>query len=99
MAVLLAFDHEDDSRHDASSGCKSAPFVLGGDGNAEATDTKSLKSLIQSVKNEAERKAIAAALDKTRWNRKAAARMLKVSYRTLLYQIDQHHMRAPDPYF
>jgi two-component system, NtrC family, response regulator AtoC len=62
-------------------------------------EPKSLKSLIQSVKNEAERKAIAAALDKTRWNRKAASRLLKVSYRTLLYKIDQHHLTAPEPYF
>jgi two-component system response regulator AtoC len=56
----------------------------------------SLKSLVQSVKLEAERNAIAAALDKTGWNRKAAARLLKVSYRTLLYKIEQYHMHASD---
>jgi two-component system response regulator AtoC len=59
---------------------------------------KSLKSLIQSVKWEAERSAIAAALEKTGWNRKAAARMLGVSYRTMLYKIDQYHMSASEPY-
>jgi two-component system response regulator AtoC len=58
----------------------------------------SLKSLIQSVKSEAEKNAIAAALEKTGWNRKAAARLLRVSYRTLLYKIDQYHMMAPQPY-
>ena len=58
----------------------------------------SLKSLIQSVKSETERNAIAAALEKTGWNRKAAARLLRVSYRTLLYKIDQYHMIAPQPY-
>jgi two-component system response regulator AtoC len=58
-------------------------------------ETKSLKSLIHSIKAEAEKNAIAAALDKTRWNRKAAARLLKVSYRTLLYKIDQYRMIAP----
>src|ERR1035437_528154 len=36
--------------------------------------------------------AIAAALEKTGWNRKAAARALKVSYRSLLYKIEQYHM-------
>ena len=56
----------------------------------------SLKSLVQNVKLEAERNAIAAALESTSWNRKAAARLLKVSYRTLLYKIDQHKMRPPD---
>lgn len=57
---------------------------------------KSLKSLIQSIKWEAERNAIGAALEKTGWNRKAAARLLKVSYRTLLYKIDQYHMSASE---
>jgi len=58
----------------------------------------SLKSLVQTVKLEAERNAIAAALEKTGWNRKAAARLLKVSYRTLLYKIEQYHMRSPEAY-
>ena len=57
---------------------------------------KSLKSLIQNVKSEAERNAIGSALQKTGWNRKAAARLLQVSYRTLLYKIDQYHMSAAD---
>jgi len=56
----------------------------------------SLKALVQTVKLEAERTAIAAALERTGWNRKAASRLLKVSYRTLLYKIDQHQLRAPD---
>jgi DNA-binding NtrC family response regulator len=56
----------------------------------------SLKSLVQNVKLEAERNAIAAALEKTGWNRKAAARLLKVSYRTLLYKIEQYHMTSSD---
>ena len=56
----------------------------------------SLKSLVQTVKLEAEKNAIAAALERTGWNRKAAARLLKVSYRTLLYKIEQYQMRSPD---
>ncbi len=66
--------------------------------NETSANPSSLKSLIQSVKSEAERNAIAAALEKTGWNRKAAARLLRVSYRTLLYKIDQYHMTAPQPY-
>ena len=57
----------------------------------------SLKSLVQSVRWEAERNAIAAALEKTGWNRKAAARLLKVSYRTMLYKIEQYHMNSEAP--
>jgi two-component system, NtrC family, response regulator AtoC len=60
------------------------------------TGTDSLRSVVQSVKLEAERNAIAAALQKTGWNRKAAARLLKVSYRTLLYKIDQYQIKASD---
>jgi two-component system response regulator AtoC len=54
-----------------------------------------LKSLVQSVKGEAERNAIATALEQAGWNRKSAARLLKVSYRTLLYKIEQYHMSPP----
>jgi DNA-binding NtrC family response regulator len=63
-----------------------------------ALENRSLKSLIHNVKSEAERNAIAAALEKTGWNRKAAARLLKVSYRTMLYKIEQYHMNSPGPY-
>jgi len=62
----------------------------------DASGSDSLRSLVQSVKLEAERNAIAAALEKTGWNRKAAARLLKVSYRTMLYKIEQYHMRSSD---
>lgn len=57
-----------------------------------------LRSLVQSVKGEAERNAIAAALEQTHWNRKAAARLLQVSYRTLLYKIQQYQMSPPASY-
>jgi DNA-binding NtrC family response regulator len=64
----------------------------------ESAKPESLKSLIQGIKSEAERSAIGAALKRTGWNRKAAARLLSVSYRTLLYKIDQYQMRAPEPF-
>jgi len=62
----------------------------------EANSPRSLKSLIQSVKSETEKNAIAAALEKTRWNRKAAARLLKVSYRTMLYKIDEYDINPSE---
>jgi DNA-binding NtrC family response regulator len=64
--------------------------------NRGASGSRSLRSLIQSVKAEAEKNAIAVALEKTGWNRKAAARLLKVSYRTVLYKIEQYEMSASD---
>jgi two-component system, NtrC family, response regulator AtoC len=64
--------------------------------HGDTTAPSSLKSLVHTVKLETERNAIAAALEKTGWNRKAAARLLKVSYRTILYKIEQYHMKAPE---
>jgi two-component system response regulator AtoC len=66
-----------------------------GDGEESSSG---LRSLVESVKSETERNAIAAALDQTHWNRKAAARLLKVSYRTLLYKIQQYQMSPPSVY-
>ncbi len=63
---------------------------------ADASGSESLRSLVQNVRLEAERNAIAQALRTTGWNRKAAARLLKVSYRTLLYKIEQYQMRPPE---
>ncbi len=61
--------------------------------NSEGEDRNSgLKSLVQTVKGEAERGAILSALEQTHWNRRAAARLLQVSYRTLLYKIQQYNM-------
>lgn len=59
-----------------------------------SSDSDSLKSMIKTLRLEAEKNAIAAALRTTGWNRKAAARLLKVSYRTLLYKIEQYQMTS-----
>ena len=84
--------------NDAANGHSHAPKVPVELHSQEVGAASSLKSLVQSVKSQAERNAIAAALEKTGWNRKAAARLLRVSYRTLLYKIDHYHMSAPQPY-
>jgi two-component system response regulator AtoC len=44
---------------------------------------------------EAERETIAMTLERTRWNRKQAARMLNVSYKTLLQKIRETGLREP----
>jgi DNA-binding NtrC family response regulator len=69
------------------------PWIPKNSADADMTP-KSLKSFIQGIKCEAEKNAIGVALDKTGWNRKAAARLLKVSYRTLLYKIEYYKMNA-----
>jgi two-component system, NtrC family, response regulator AtoC len=64
--------------------------------NVSATEEKSsLKSLVRNAKGEAERIAIAQALEQTHWNRKAAARLLNISYRGLLYKIQEYRLAPP----
>jgi two-component system, NtrC family, response regulator AtoC len=53
-------------------------------------DRDDLKSVVRSLKDEAEREAIARALERTRWNRKEAARRLGISYKALLYKIRRY---------
>ncbi len=85
-------------RHSAPYAPELAPYhAEANEAEEDSSASRSLKSLIQSVKGEAERNAIGTALQKTGWNRKAAARLLQVSYRTLLYKIDQYHMSASEP--
>jgi two-component system, NtrC family, response regulator AtoC len=83
----------------ASSIAKTEALRDGSEEGREQPGPRSLKSLLQSVKSEAEQNAIRAALEKTGWNRKAAARLLKVSYRTLLYKIEQYQMNSAEPFF
>jgi two-component system, NtrC family, response regulator AtoC len=82
----------------AVSRSESASRRLGRDDveRSKSAISKSLKSIVQSLRWEAEKNAITVALEKTGWNRKAAARLLGVSYRTILYKIEQYRMAAPD---
>jgi two-component system, NtrC family, response regulator AtoC len=54
-----------------------------------------LKSLVRSVKNEAEAAAITDALQGTNWNRKQAAKNLGISYKALLYKIRELNLQPP----
>jgi DNA-binding NtrC family response regulator len=49
---------------------------------------------LRAVRAQGEIKAILAALEHTSWNRKQAARLLKISYRGLLYKIHQHNLAS-----
>src|SRR5579872_617431 len=51
-----------------------------------------LKSLVRSLKDEAECEAISRTLRQTKWNRKEAARLLNISYKALLYKIRQYNL-------
>ncbi len=59
-------------------------------GKPDGARNGGLKSLVRSLKDEAEMEAISRTLDDTEWNRKEAARRLNISYKALLYKIRQY---------
>jgi two-component system, NtrC family, response regulator AtoC len=62
---------------------------------AAAPKEQGLKALVRGLKDEAEMEAIADALEKTRWCRKDAAKMLGISYKALLYKMRQFNLDTP----
>jgi DNA-binding NtrC family response regulator len=59
--------------------------------HASDSDEEPILSL-RSLRAQVEIKAIQSALNRTGWNRKQAARLLKISYRGLLYKIHRHNI-------
>ena len=62
-----------------------------GNGTPQRAETQaiSLKQIAREAALAAERKAMSIVLEQTRWNRVKAAKLLKISYRALLYKIKQ----------
>lgn len=56
-----------------------------------------LKSLIRNLKGETEVSAIRNALRQTNWNRRQAARLLNISYRSMLYKIREYGLQPAFP--
>ena len=53
----------------------------------------SIRSIVRDVKNRTELEMIKRALEAFGWNRRRAAQHLDISYRALLYKIQQHRLR------
>jgi two-component system response regulator AtoC len=78
-------------------GRKQVPVAVMGEANDESDLTeddpeqaRNLKTLVRNRKFAIEIEEIKKALAETNWNRTAAARLLNISYRGLLYKIRQH---------
>jgi two-component system response regulator AtoC len=56
------------------------------------TPLTNLKDIGRTAAREAERVAILAMLERTRWNRKEAAEILGISYKALLYKIKDNRL-------
>ena len=61
----------------------------------DAAGGRGLKSLVRTLKGDAESTAIAQALEATGWNRRVAAVDLQISYKALLYKIKQYNLVPP----
>jgi two-component system, NtrC family, response regulator AtoC len=101
---LLVFGDESAAIEELNSHSSPSPGNGYGNGNGHdnrknghsvGAEQSSLKSLVRNAKGEAERGAIAHALEETHWNRKAAARLLSISYRALLYKIQEYRLVPP----
>ena len=70
----------------------------GGDGQhpADGPDVGGLKNVAREAARAAERAAILAVLERTRWNRLRTARVLGISYRALLYKLQAYGLTRPD---
>lgn len=72
------------------AGSTAPPGTDEGEGRLDlGTGTINLKEIARKASVEAERGMIAAVLQKTSWNRRKAADLLDVSYKTLLYKIKE----------
>jgi DNA-binding NtrC family response regulator len=57
-----------------------------------------MRSIVRSFKDQTESRLIQQALENARWNRRQAAVELRISYRTLLYKIDQYRLKETRPH-
>jgi two-component system response regulator AtoC len=64
------------------------PYALADD----SEDTLSLKKRVSRTVEREERRLIGEVLRRTNWNRRKAARMLEISYRSLLYKIKEYRL-------
>ena len=69
--------------------------VVGLDLEESDLDDISLKEISRAVQDRAEREVISYVLDKTGWNRSKASKILKISYKALLYKIKDLNIQIP----
>jgi transcriptional regulator with PAS, ATPase and Fis domain len=62
--------------------------------DTQSSAARGMRSIVNGVKNEAESRMIQEALTASGWNRRRAATDLNISYRALLYKIQQHGLSA-----
>jgi DNA-binding NtrC family response regulator len=66
--------------------------------DASDINSFSLKKIRKSAIDRIEREVIAHVLEKTDWNRSKATKILKISYKTLLYKISDLGITPPEKF-
>ena len=89
-AIQILKELEETGTHDASR--------PGAAPTAAKSGTGDLKSLVRNLKDEAEMEAIGKTLERTKWNRKEAAKALNISYKALLYKIRQYGLERANTF-
>jgi DNA-binding NtrC family response regulator len=94
------FSHQPNAAFVARPAARSEKFpilngVVGMDLDAVDLDDISLKAISRSVQDRVEREVISYVLDKCGWNRSKASRILKISYKALLYKIKDLNIQIP----
>ena len=77
------------------SKCPILSGVVGMDVESIDLDSISLKEISRAVQDRVEREVISYVLDKSGWNRSKASRILKISYKALLYKIKDLSIQIP----
>jgi len=82
----------------APAGQPAAPRDILGFGGSEPPDLSSLslKTIKKKAMDRVEKEVISYVLNKTGWNRSKATKILKISYKTLLYKIKDLGIEPPD---
>jgi len=95
---LLVLGDEDGALNDLRQKIRSnAPAVAAGRFSSELPrfgNNGGLKGVVSDIKYETEARMIKEALSASGWNRRRAAINLNISYRSLLYKIQQHNITA-----
>ncbi|MEZ2345547.1 sigma-54 interaction domain-containing protein [Terriglobus sp. RCC_193] len=74
-------------------GRPSGIHACSGDAPKQAANVNEMRSIVRDFKDQTESRLIQRALEEARWNRRQAALALRISYRTLLYKIDQYRLK------
>jgi DNA-binding NtrC family response regulator len=89
--------HRDETELDDSPGASSSGAATLADLPDAFFANKALKEITDGVLNQVERRAIERTLGQSGWNRKRAAKELGISYRCLLYKIQQYELQKTSP--